>query len=218
MDRRWALVTGSSSGIGLEIGRVLDAEGFSVLGASRRAEGGLQLDLTSTVSVQQLVDDVLQRTDNRLDLLVNCAGIGWSASVETTSPDEIARVIATNLTGPIQLTNALIPLLTQTRGQIVFISSIAARRGFAGWASYCASKSGLEGYANALRDELRPRGIRVSVVRPGAVRTPLYAHRSDTEGFMEPATIAKAVAFLVNQGDPNAIVDLLEINNVSGDL
>ena len=116
-------------------------------------------------------------------------------------------------------TKTFLDLLTNDTGIICNISSNAGIKGFSAWSLYCASKFAVEGFTQSIRHELRPRGIRVMCVQPGAVDTPIYAHLSPEEkrDFMDPETIAHIIVELLAI-PPKAVVENIYINNSVGDL
>jgi len=183
-----AIVTGGSRGIGLAIARALVAEGAQVaitgrderhLSAARpsiEASGPgavetLQADVRTAADVERVVSATVARFGG-LDFLVNNAGVGIFAEVAAMTPDEWHEVIDTNLTGVFRMCHAAIPhLRARGGGFIINISSLAGKNAFAGAAAYCASKAGLNAFSEALMQEVRHDGIRVSYVMPGSVAT-----------------------------------------------
>jgi 3-oxoacyl-[acyl-carrier protein] reductase len=183
-----ALVTGGSRGIGLAIARALVAEGVQVavtarsaahLSAARpRIESAgpgsvetLQADVRRYAEVERAIGATVARFGG-LDILVNNAGVGIFAEVAEMTPEQWAEVIDTNLTGVFNACHAAIPQLRRRDGGfIINISSLAGKNAFASAASYCASKAGLNAFSEALMQEVRYDGIRVSYVMPGSVAT-----------------------------------------------
>src|SRR4051794_38861810 len=184
------LITGSSSGFGRDLARaVLDAGHNAVLTA--RDPGSVKdladappdtalavaLDVTDPGQVTEAVRAGEERF-GAVDVLVNNAGYGYRAAVEEGDDGDVATLFATNFFGPVALIKAVLPGMRARRhGAIVNISSIGARICPAGSGYYSASKSALEGMSGALRKELAPLGISVTVVEPGAFRTD-FAGRS----------------------------------------
>jgi 3-hydroxy acid dehydrogenase/malonic semialdehyde reductase len=225
--QKYALVTGGTTGIGAAISQKLVEKGYFVITASKNAEErqrdyvshAITLDLQNHSSLRECVKQVTHLSEGHLDLLVNCSGIGYECPIENESEENVRQVLDINLLGTILLTNQLIPSLEKASGTIIFISSIAGFKGFALWTTYCASKFGLEGYASALREEIRSRSIRVSVIRPGSVDTPFYASKSFDERthFMSPQTVANSVLLCVTSEDSASFEEIF-INNRIGDL
>ncbi len=178
-----AVVTGSSSGIGLELCRVLSRKGASVYGLSRRRTPfehpgftWLETDVTIQGEIDRAFDTVFS-DHTQVDLLVNNAGFGLFGAVETIEPEAWVRLIATNLTAPFLCTRRVVPGMKAIgRGTIVNVASIAGMRGFRNGSAYCASKFGLNGFSEALVEELREQGIRVCSINPGSTGTEFFDH------------------------------------------
>lgn len=181
---RAALVTGGSKGIGFAVAQALTASGTVVaitgrdaaaLEAARQKLGGrtlsLRADVQNEAEAAKAVNDAADRFGG-LDVLVNNAGIGVFAPVADMSPDQWRQVIDTNLSGVFYCCHAAIPHLRRRGGGwIINISSLAGKNSFAKGAAYCASKAGLNAFSEALMQEVRHDGIRVSYVMPGSVAT-----------------------------------------------
>ena len=183
-----AFITGGSRGIGLAIARALVADGVQVvvtglksahLSSARPAIEAagpssvetLQADVRQYDEVKRAVDAAVSRFGG-LDFLINNAGIGIFKEVADMDPAEWSKVIDTNLTGVFNACHAAIPHLRRRGGGfIINISSLAGKNAFATAAAYCASKSGLNAFSEALMQEVRYDGIRVSYVMPGSVAT-----------------------------------------------
>ncbi|ACT06906.1 short-chain dehydrogenase/reductase SDR [Dickeya chrysanthemi Ech1591] len=178
-NKRVALVTGASSGIGEATAIKLVAVGYSVYGTSRRgAESSearfpmLALDVTNDESVENAVAELL-RLEGRIDLLVNNAGFGFSpAAAEESSIEQAKAMFDTNFHGLVRMTRTVVPYMRrQGGGRIINIGSILGVVPVPYAALYCASKHAVEGYSEALDHELRTQGIRVSVIEPAYVKT-----------------------------------------------
>ncbi len=178
------LLTGAGRGIGRTSALRLAAAGWDVFAGVRRSEDGealaqagaggritpVILDVTDASQIAAL-DQVLPE---RLDALVNNAGIVLSGPVEGLSLEDLRNQLEVNLVGPVALTQALLPRLRATRGRIVFIGSVSGRVSAPLLGAYSASKFALEGLADALRMELRRWGIHVVLIEPGAIDTDLW--------------------------------------------
>ncbi len=223
-----ALVTGATRGIGLAIARALAAEGCNLIitgrdeKALRRASRELASAKIGTlahpcdVRDPQSIDDLsraIRRQFHRLDILVNNAGIAHTNFTVDKLPLPLWKdVIDTNLTGMFLVTQAALAIM-QRGGTIVNNLSIAATRVFAGSAAYAASKHGALGLTNTLREELRPKGIRVITLMPGATDTSIWNTfwpQAPRKKMMSSATIAKCVVDAILLPS-NATVELLEI-------
>lgn len=174
-----AVVTGASSGIGSVAALRLLSLGFTVYGAARRldrleaiaAKGvkPLALDVTDAESMQAGIEGVLTTT-GRIDVLVNNAGYGSYGAIEDVSQDEAKRQFDVNVFGAMELTKLVLPHMRKQRsGRIINISSVGGRAvgPFGGW--YHGTKFALEALSDSLRMELKPFGIDVVVVEPGAI-------------------------------------------------
>jgi NAD(P)-dependent dehydrogenase (short-subunit alcohol dehydrogenase family) len=180
------LLTGASTGIGRATALRLARAGWTVLAGVRRApdgdtlvaEGGervtpIVLDVTDAAQIAAAVERVGEH-GGRLDALVNNAGIGYGGPLELTSIDDLRDQFEVNVLGPVALTQALLPALRRARGRIVFVSSIGGRVPMAFTAPYAASKHAVEAIGDALRVELRSSYVRVALIEPGSVATPIW--------------------------------------------
>ncbi|MEX0165895.1 oxidoreductase [Pseudomonas brassicacearum] len=179
INKRVALVTGASSGIGEAIAHKLVAAGYSVYGTSRRGgQAGQQgfpllvLDVTDDASVEAVIQELL-RLEGRIDLLVNNAGFGIApAAAEESSVEQAKALFDTNFLGIVRTTRAVVPhMRRQGGGRIINIGSILGVVPVPYAALYSASKHAVGGYSQALDHELRTHGIRVTVVEPGYTKT-----------------------------------------------
>jgi NAD(P)-dependent dehydrogenase (short-subunit alcohol dehydrogenase family) len=184
MNRKIALVTGASSGIGLATAERLSRAGFTVYGTSRRGAGAgkrafemLALDVTKDESIEAAIAEVLRRS-GRIDLLVNNAGFGVDlAGDEETSVAQASAIFDTNFFGTVRMTRAVVPhMRRQGTGRIINIGSVLGLIPMPFMAIYSASKHALEGYSESLDHELRTRGVRVLLVEPGITKTPFDAN------------------------------------------
>lgn len=214
---RVALITGAGSGIGKAIAEALALAGAGLTVSGRtpktiealehrlRDEGveilAVPCDVRKALHVDTLVRTTVEHF-GRLDIVINNAGILQIAPLEQTDEALWDAILETNLKGAYLVTRSALPHLRESRGDIVNISSTAGRQAFAGSSAYCASKWGLMGLTNVLREELRDTGIRVMTVVPGAVDTGIW---DDIPGdwnrsaMLRPAAVAKAVVDLLQQ-------------------
>ncbi len=211
-----AIVTGGSRGIGLAIAQALVAEGVQVAITGRReshlsaalslieaagpgAIETLRADVRAYAEVEGAVAATVARFGG-LDILVNNAGVGVFADVAEMTPGQWDEVIDTNLTGVFNVCHAALPHLERRNGGfIINIGSLAGKNAFAGAAAYCASKSGLIAFSEALMQEVRHGNIRVSCVMPGSVATE-FAGNDETRGAdwkIAPADVAEVVLNLL---------------------
>jgi len=233
LDRKVAIVTGGSRGIGRAISVALAREGATVVLAARSAQtlaeaaqlvretGGraetVVTELASEESIRNLVRVVKDKL-GRLDILVNNAGITHSAKFEETKTEDLDRCWAINARAPFILCREALPLLRQAEaGCIVNISSVVGVKGYPLQSAYTASKHAVRGMSISLAEELRGTNIRVHVICPGAVDTGMVGNvRPDIrkEDLIQPDEIAELVLYLLTQRG-NAVVDELHIRRAA---
>lgn len=190
------LVTGASSGIGKAIAEYLMKDGCRVYGTSRKPRsvshdhGGaccdagfiemIQLDVCSDVSVNCAVDYVIKK-EGHIDILINNAGFGIAGSVEDTSLEEAYSQFNTNFFGMLRMCRKVLPhMRRQHNGLIINISSVAGLISIPYQSMYSASKYAVEAVTEAMRIELKPFGVKVSMVEPGDTRTGFTSSRQFT--------------------------------------
>jgi NAD(P)-dependent dehydrogenase (short-subunit alcohol dehydrogenase family) len=230
-----ALVTGATRGIGLAIAHALATEGCGIILTARNQQSlnkaarelskyktnllPMTCDVRIPMAVESLFAVVRGHTD-RLDILVNNAGAAHARLDVAQLPYAAWReVIETNLSGMFLMTQAALPLM-RDGGVIVNNLSSAAKQPFAGSAGYVASKHGALGFTNTLREELRPRGIRVMALLPGATDTDIWnAFWADAprQKMMSPESVAQAVIDAIKL-PANTSVDELVIRPSVGTL
>jgi NAD(P)-dependent dehydrogenase (short-subunit alcohol dehydrogenase family) len=216
-----ALVTGAANGIGLGTAQLLAERGYRVVFADRdgaaaelvaKEHGGTAItaDIGDRDSVDAMIAGVL-RTHGRLDVLVNNAGVPTAGASEQVTDDDWNRSLNVNLTGAMRCARAAFPALTDSRGSVVTMSSVAGLVGMPGRLAYSTAKAGLIALTRVLAVEWAPLGIRVNAVAPGYVRTAGFEQRQG-EALAEqlaaevplgrlcrPEEIAAAVAFLASE-------------------
>jgi NAD(P)-dependent dehydrogenase (short-subunit alcohol dehydrogenase family) len=185
-----AVVTGSSSGIGLEISLMLARNGFTTYATMRSLTKGselrnvadkerlplkiVQLDVTDDSSVRGAIQTIFDES-NRIDVLVNNAGYGLTGALEDLNIDEIKSQYETNVFGLIRTTQAVLPIMRkQNSGPIVNISSGLGRFGIAASSAYVSSKFAVEGLSESMSYELEPFGIRTIIIEPGVIKTNFF--------------------------------------------
>ena len=227
LEGKTAVVTGGTKGIGRAIAEALLDKGsrvflcardkrelqeaISSLSAKGQVDGEV-CDVRSESQVRMMLAEC-KRVFGGLDILVNNAGVGtFGRTVEETEPGEFRRVLETNLFGVFYACHHAIPLLRKKGGYIINISSLAGQNAHPGMAAYNASKFGLNGFSEALMQEVRHDGIKVSYVCPGSVNTEFGGDKvSDEKTWqLQPHDIAQAVTDLLDFA-PNALLSKIEI-------
>lgn len=233
-----ALVTGSTSGIGLGVARALAGEGADILmngfgdpgaiealRAGLAAEFGVKVafsgaDISQPAQVAAMVAQAGAALGG-VDILVNNAGVGKYGPLSTLTAADYDWMMNTNMRSSFLCTQAFLPgMLARREGWIVFVGSVAGLKGLPNEAVYCASKFAQMGFAQALDYETREQGVKVSVVAPGGVHTHFAFGTGRTpgdpmlDGMMDAEDIAQAVLFAVTQ-PPKARVFLIGMRPMS---
>jgi 3-oxoacyl-[acyl-carrier protein] reductase len=221
-----AIVTGGSRGIGRAIVELLAAEGADVtffyrdnaaaaaeVAAAVGAQGGkataVAVDIRDSAACAAAVESIAERC-GRIDILVNNAGVTRDNPLAAFDDDDVAAVLATNVTGVFNVTRAVVPYMTAQRaGTIINLSSVSADKGGRGQTNYAASKGAINAFTRALAVELAPRRIRVNGVAPGVIETDMSADVREQSGdevikkillrrYGRPEEVAYAVWFLAS--------------------
>jgi 3-oxoacyl-[acyl-carrier protein] reductase len=227
MKNKIAVVTGGSKGIGYAIAESLLKEGATVFICARdksqlkrameslssfgRVEGEI-CDVRSESQVRVMLDECV-RLFGGVDILVNNAGVGLYKTVEETSPDDFRWVLETNLFGVFHTCHHAIPLIKQRGGgHIINVSSLAGQNAHPKMSAYNASKFALNGFTEALMQEVRPDDIKVSLICPGSVNTEFGSGTISDENAwqIQPEDIAEVVIELLKQKS-NALTSKVEI-------
>lgn len=225
------LITGISSGFGLETARLLAQEGHIVYGTVRRDVEQLphvhylHVDVRDRQAVIEAVNNVVEK-EGRIDVLVNNAGMGIGGPIEFATEEEVREQMDANFMGLVHLVNAVLPHMRQQgAGKIIAMSSIGGVMGLPFQGFYSASKFAIEGYCEALRLETKKLGIIVTVVRPGDFSTGFTASRKktvntdaakayqtyaesiqkveqDETGGLKPQVLARKISWIIRQKNP----------------
>jgi NAD(P)-dependent dehydrogenase (short-subunit alcohol dehydrogenase family) len=184
---RSVLVTGASTGIGRAAALRLDAAGWRVFAGVRQGADGeglreagsprltpILLDVTEADQIAAAAERIDHEAEGRLDGLVNNAGVAIPGPLETIPLEEFRRQIEVNLVAYLAITQALLPYIRRAKGRVVFISSIGGRMAFPFAGAYHASKFGTEAIGDVFRQELRPWDLKVSIIEPGSIDTPIW--------------------------------------------
>lgn len=179
------IITGSSTGIGFALAEFFGKKGHRVFGLSRKNADSkffttIPTDITDRSQVQNAVSEIL-KTEKRIDLLINNAGMGMVGSVEDSSQEEILRLFNLNVVGAVQMMSAVLPMMREQRsGRIINISSIGSEMGLPFRGFYSASKSALDKVTEAIRYEVSPWNIEVCALHLGDIRTNIAENRVQT--------------------------------------
>jgi NADP-dependent 3-hydroxy acid dehydrogenase YdfG len=212
-----AIVTGAGRGIGHAIAAALAREGAAVVLAARtrqqlaqtaaaiRESGGTALaiptDVTQDAAVEAMVEQAIAEL-GRLDILVTAAGVASFGPVVGTKPADWDGMLAVNLRAVMVTCRAVLPMMIrQRRGTIINVASVAAQRPIPGAAAYTATKAAVLGFSRVLAEELRAEKVRVGVLVPGAVDTPLWdtiPTPPDRSRMLRPEDVARAAVLMAS--------------------
>ncbi|MCS6842662.1 MAG: SDR family NAD(P)-dependent oxidoreductase [Roseiflexus sp.] len=234
MALKTILITGASRGIGRATALALAAPGVTMTLAARsvflleevaaeaRAAGASTVvapcDVTIEDDVRRLVDQTTAAT-GRIDLLVHSVGGAYIAPVTQISQAHWEEQVRVHLTSLFLICKHATPFM-HNGGLLVYVASVAARQVFPNWSAYCAAKHGALGLLGAVREELRPYGVRVTAVLPAATDTGLW---DDLPGnwnraaMLQPADVAAAIASLAEY-PPHVVVEELTVGHIAGRL
>jgi short-subunit dehydrogenase len=231
LSQQRAMITGASSGIGKETALVFAGAGcdIALIGRNREnlettARAARELGVTAKVycldlaALDRVESEIARIVDEfgPIDILVNNAGMGYTNLIADTPLGDWQRVIDLNLTSVYLCTRAVLPSLRQRgRGTIVNVSSLAADTPFPTWGAYSVSKAGLVAFSRVLAVEERANGIRVTIISPGSVNTPIWDTDSvradlDRSAMLTPDVVARSILHAVSLPS-GAVVDTLAI-------
>lgn len=222
------VVTGASSGIGLAIAEQFVEKGYCVYSFSRNEPQNsdinfISCDVSDSVSVETAFSQLID-TEGGLDILVNNAGIGISGAIEHAPVVDIQKITEVNFLGVVNCSKAALPYLRESKGMIINIASLAAEFTIAFQAMYSATKAAVLAFSTALKNEVRPYGVRVTCILPGDVKTDftknrikhteedslylereersvMYMEKCETNG-LPPIKIAKKICAISNRKNP----------------
>ncbi len=216
--QKTAVVTGASSGIGLAISNYLLESGYSVIGIASSAKiydlehadfTPLRLDLTDSYGIEKALSK--ETCVRAVSLLVNAAGFGKFAPLESFKSVTIVKMCALNLTAPILLTKLLLKSLKKSNGTVINITSIEATRSSKNSALYSATKSGLKAFSLALFEEVRRDGVKVVSINPDMTDTPFFDELDfgvDESNCLITRDIVDAVEMILNMRFEATITEL----------
>ncbi|MCF6094177.1 SDR family oxidoreductase [Microaerobacter geothermalis] len=216
-----AIVTGASSGIGLAISTRLMKMGYLVYGLARDfsktdiEEGNfikIVCDITNTSQLIKTVKDIKER-EKDIFILVNNAGVGFFGPHEQLNPKQIEMMVVTNLQAPLIITQLLLREIKRTKGFIINISSITAKKSSTHGCAYGATKAGLSHFGTSLFDEVRKTGAKVVTIHPDITQTSFYDHLDFEQGddpdcFITPECVADTVELILSQREGTVVSEL----------
>jgi short-subunit dehydrogenase len=233
-QKRRALITGASSGIGKATALAFAKAGIDIALVSRSADKleavataaqqygveakAFAVDLACVSQVQHKIQAIAQEFGN-IDILVNNAGIAYTGNLIETPLEDWQQVINLNLTSVFQCSMAILPGMRQSgQGTIINVASIAAKQAFAGWGAYCVSKAGLLAFSQTLAQEERNHGIRVTAICPGSVNTELWDTETvqvnfDRAKMLTPEIVAQTILHTVLLPQQAVIEELTLMSN-----
>lgn len=229
MNKPLIVITGASSGFGAEIAKIFNQAGYPELLLGRRAEKIQALPLNFENVMIESVDVIdqaqfktaIEHAEAKfgpVDLLVNNAGVMLLGNVTTQSPTEWQTMLDTNVMGVLNGTQIVLPsMLEREHGTIINMSSLAGKKTFVNHAAYVASKFGVHGLSETIREEVSGKNVRISMVAPGAAETELLTHVTDQNALvdygewkksmggitMDPKHVAESVKFIYDM--PQAV-------------
>lgn len=219
-EKRIALVTGGTAGLGEDIALELQHQGFEVGVCGRRQDrldamrargvDGLRCDIGTPGEVEHLKSWVVERFGG-LDALVNCAGVALPrCRFVDLDFEQVEKVMRINVLGTMRVTQALLPLVQQRRGSIVNFSSTLSQRPRAGTVAYAASKGAVESFTRALAIEAAEHGVRVHCVAPALVRSEIYLAAGMSAHDYDQLVASRAAEFPLKRiGEPEDVSSLV---------
>ena len=221
LNKKTAIVTGASAGIGYAVSKTLSALGYELYGFGRNFKNA---DWNTMDNAHPIVCDILDTdrlcaelkqitAQNQVHVLVNNAGVGYYGLHEELNPDKIKKLVRTNLESPMILTQQLLRPLKKTAGYIINISSVTAGQSNPHGCAYGATKAGLASFSHSLFDEARKYGVKVVTIFPDMTQTNLYRNADfregdETESYLLPDDVAKAVEWILSQREGVIVTDI----------
>lgn len=214
-----AIVTGASSGIGLEISKVLCRLGYEVFGIGRNfntnfTENNFHQIICDILDTEKLCDTVKKiSAQNHITVLINNAGTAYYGLHEELNAKKIQQMVRTNLEVPMILTCQLLRELKKNKGYVINISSVTANNSNPHGCAYGATKAGLSSFSHSLFDEARKYGVKVVTISPDMTKTNLYRNADFKEGdeessYLMPEEVANAVEYILNQREGLVVSDI----------
>ncbi|OEG00033.1 3-oxoacyl-ACP reductase [Vulcanibacillus modesticaldus] len=209
-----AIVTGASSGIGLQVSIKLIELGYKVYGFARDFAKTsydnplfikVSCDITDTNELTKNIKEI-KKQEKEIFILVNNAGVGYFGPHEQINPKQIESMVKTNIQAPLIITHLLLRELKKTKGFIVNISSITAKKSSTYGCAYAATKAALSHFSTSLFDEVRKSGVKIIAIHPDITKTPFYEHLDFKEAelpesYITPECVANALETVLSQRD-----------------
>ena len=214
------IITGTSTGIGFALAEYFGKKGHQVFGLSRKAVNSeyfksISTDITDNFQVQNAISEIL-KTETKIDVLINNAGMGMVGAVEDSSKEEILKLFNLNLVGSVQMMKAVLPTMRKQKwGKIINISSIGSEMGLPFRGFYSASKSALDKVTEAIRYEVSPWNIEVCSLHLGDIKTNIAENRVKTKISEPYQKTFNAVYELMNShvkdgSEPHEVAEYIE--------
>lgn len=224
INAKIAIVTGASSGIGIDFSQALINNGATVFGLARSTDKlkkvqqelgekfkPVTMDITDHDAVEKWIDKTFSG-DHQPDILINNAGLGRFADVDELPLEDWEAMVQTNLSGTFYMTRKIVPLMKEKKSvcHIINIASIAGKIGNPKMTGYNASKFGVRGFSEALFKEVRYDGIKVTCFYPGSIATSFFGDKdTDThENMMQPEEVAQVLINVLETPDNFLINDI----------
>lgn len=225
MQKKIAIVTGSSSGVGLEISRKLLQLDYFVFGISRTVAKDFEdeknykhifLDLRNSNELEKVFSELNKKIDS-IDLLILNAGVGLIGLHEELKIRSLEDMIHLNLLAPILITRILLRKIKQSKGIIIFISSVTAKKNSPLASAYSATKAGLSQFGNSLFDEVRKSGVKIINISPDIIKTSFYKDLSieefpNEDSYLDVKVISETIEFILKT--PNAVFTEIQIEPI----
>ena len=179
--------------------------------------GQCKIAMAEISTIDDITSLIEQVGSGQIDVVIHAAGVAFVDDIEKIKTEEWQKSIDINITAPFLITQRLLPQMREG-GSIVFLLSVAAKTAFPSWGAYCTSKFALEGFSQVLREELRPRKIRVINIYPAATATEIWDSIPgdwSKENMLSPDKVADAIKYALAQ-EPSTAVENISLGNIHG--
>ncbi|WP_024834686.1 SDR family oxidoreductase [Ruminiclostridium josui] len=216
-----AILTGASKGIGLAIAKKLNSMDYKVYGLARSFENTeyshknfikITCDVLNTHELEKIINQI-ESEEAEINLLINNAGVGFFAPHEQLKIKDIQTMIRINLEAPLILCKLLLRALKKSKGTIISISSVTAKKISTHGCAYASSKAGLSHFSSSLFEEVRKYGVKVAVVHPDITSSNFYdnldfTYDSDSDAFLLEEQTAEAVEYILSCSENMVVNDI----------